>query len=148
MRRLWIGIAVAVVGVLLVPGVASSAAKKKHKADITVKAAVVGSSGNGNLIAGALSGPPGGAGAVVYRSQASGSDIAAKYTAFYEKGTLRGTSVVTPAAQPDGSTSFTGTLQVKSGTGRYKGAKGKDLKVTGNLANNVVTFHITGTIRY
>ena len=148
MRRLCIGIAVAVVGVLLVPGVANSAAKKKHKVDVSVRAAVVGTSGNSNIVAGELSGPPTGAGAVVYRSTPSGSDIAAKYTAFYKRGTLRGTSLLTPAAQPDGTVSFSGTLQIKSGTGKYRGAKGKDLKVTGALANNVITFHITGSVRY
>ena len=148
MRQLWIGIAVAVVGVLLVPGVAGSAAKKKHKVDVSVRAAVVGTSGNSNIVAGALSGPPTGAGAVVYRSTPSGSDIAAKYTAFYKRGTLRGTSLLTPTAQPDGTVSFSGSLQIKSGTGKYRGAKGKDLKVTGTLANNVITFHITGSVRY
>jgi hypothetical protein len=148
MRRLCIGIAVAVVGVLLVPGVAGSAAKKKHKVDVSVRAAVVGTSGDSNIVAGTLSGPPAGAGAVVYRSTPSGSDIAAKYTAFYKRGTLRGTSLLTPAAQPDGTVSFSGTLQIKGGTGRYRGAKGKDLKVTGALANNVITFHITGSVRY
>jgi hypothetical protein len=148
MRRLCTAIAVAVMGVLLVPGVASSVAKKKHKVDVSVRAAVVGTSGNSNIVAGTLSGPPAGAGAVVYRSTPSGSDIAAKYTAFYKKGTLRGTSLLTPAPQPDGSVSFSGTLQIKGGTGRYRGAKGKDLKVTGTLANNIITFHITGSVRY
>ena len=148
MRRLCIGIAVVVMGVLLVPGVADSAAKKRHKVDVSVRAAVVGTSGNSNIVAGALSGPPAGAGAVVYRSTQSGSDIAAKYTAFYKRGTLRGTSLLTPSAQPDGTVLFSGTLQIKGGTGRYRGAKGKDLKVTGALANNVITFHITGSVRY
>ena len=149
MRRLYMGIAVAVVGVLLVPGVASSAAKKKkHKVDITVHAAVVASSGDTNTVAGSISGPPGGAGAVVYRTKPAGSDLAATYTAFYKNGTVRGTTLVTPAAQPDGTTSFTGTLQVKNGTGRYRGAKGKDLKITGTAANNVLTFNIAGSIRY
>ena len=148
MRRLCIGIAVVVVGVLLVPGVADSAAKKKHKVDVSVKAAVVGTSGNSNIVAGTLSGPPAGAGAVGYRSTPSGSDIAARYTAFYKRGTLRGTSLLTATAQPDGSVAFSGTLQIKGGSGRYRGAKGKDLKVTGTLANNVITFHITGSVRY
>ncbi len=149
MRRLCMTIVVAVVGVLLVPGVAGSAAKKKkHKVDITVHAAVVGTVGDSNIVAGTLAGKPGGAGAVVYKTKPAGSNLAATYTAFYEKGTFRGTTLVTPAAQPDGTTSFTGTLQVKSGTGRFRGAKGKDLKITGTLANNILTFHITGTNRY
>lgn len=148
MRRLCIGIVVAVVGVLLVPGVAGSAAKKKHKVDVSVRAAVVGTSGNSNIVAGALSGPPTGAGAVVYRSTPAGSDIGARYTAFYKRGTLRGTSLLTPAPQADGTVSFSGTLQIKGGTGRYRGAKGKDLKVTGMLANGIITFHITGSVRY
>jgi hypothetical protein len=148
MRRLWIGIAVVVVGVLLVPGVADSAAKKKHKVDVSVRAAVVGTSGSSNTVVGTLAGPPTGAGAVVYRTTPSGSDIAAKYTAFYKRGTLRGTSLLTPAAQPDGTVSFSGTLQIKGGSGRYRGARGKDLKVTGTLASNVFTFHITGSVRY
>ena len=146
-RRLYIAIAVGVVA-LLVPGLAAAAAKKKHKVDITVHAAVVGSSGNSNTVAGTLSGPPQGSGAVVYKTKPAGSDLAATYVAFYERGTIRGTTLVTPAAQPDGTTSFTGKLQIKSGTGRYRGAKGKDLKITGSLANNILTFHITGTVRY
>jgi hypothetical protein len=78
----------------------------------------------------------------------SGSDLAATYTAFYKKGTLRGTTLVTPATRSDGTTSFTGKLQVKGGTGRYKGAKGKDIKITGTLSGNVLTFQLEGTVRY
>ena len=147
MRRLCIGIAVVVMGVLLMPGVADSAAKKRA-VDITVKAAVVDSANGVNTVAGALSGKPFGSGAVVYKSRSSGSDIAATYKAFYAKGTLRGTSLLTPTPQPDGSISFNGKLQVKGGTGRYRGAEGKDLKVTGTLANNLIRFHITGSVRY
>ena len=149
MRRLYIGIAVAVVGMLLVPGVAGSAAKKKkYKVDLVVHAAIVGSAGNSNTVAGEVSGKPFGDGAVVYRTHPSGSDVAATYTGFAKRGTLRGTTLVTPTAQPDGTTSFTGTLQVKGGTGRYRGAKGKDLTVTGTLKDDVLTFHITGRVRY
>ena len=148
MRRLCIGIAVVVMGMLLMPGVAGSAAKKKRAVDITVKAAVVDSANGVNTVAGALSGEPFGSGAVVYKSRASGSDIAATYKAFYAKGTLRGTSLLTPTPQPDGSISFNGKLQVKGGTGTYRGAEGKDLKVTGTLANNLIRFHITGSVRY
>ena len=90
MRRLCIGIAVVVMGVLLMPGVADSAAEKKRAVDITVKAAVVDSANGVNTVAGALSGKPFGSGAVVYKSRTSGSDIAATYKAFYAKGTLRG----------------------------------------------------------
>ena len=151
-RRLYIAIAVAVVA-LLVPGLAgaanpAAAAKKKHKVDIAVKAAVVGSSGTSNTVAGTLSGKPTGAGAVVYKTRPSGSDLAATYTAFFAAGTLRGTTLVTPTPQPDGTTSFTGTLQIKSGTGRFRGATGKDLKITGTLANNILSFKITGSARY
>jgi hypothetical protein len=133
---------------LLVPGLAGAAAKKKHKADITVHAAVVGTSGASNTVAGTLSGPPQGTGAVVYTTKPAGSDLAATYVAYYKRGTLRGTTLVTPAAQADGTTSFTGTLQIKGGTGRYRGAKGKDLKIVGTLANNILTFHVTGSVRY
>jgi hypothetical protein len=146
-RGLLILIFVAVVA-LLVPGLAGAAAKKKHKADITVHAAVVGTSGNSNTVAGTLSGPPQGTGAVVYKTKPAGSDLAATYVAYYKRGTLRGTTLVTPAAQADGTTSFTGALQIKGGTGRYRGAKGKDLKIVGTLANNILTFHITGSLRY
>jgi hypothetical protein len=146
-RWFYLGIVVVVVA-LLVPGIAGAAAKKKHKADITVHAAVVGTSGNSNTVAGTLSGPPQGTGAVVYKTKPSGSDLAATYVAYYERGTIRGTTLVTPTAQPDGTTSFTGTLQVKGGTGRYRGAKGKDLKIVGTLADNILTFHITGSVRY
>jgi hypothetical protein len=149
MRRLCIGIALTMVAMLLVPSVAGSAAKKKkHKVDITVQAAVVGTQGDSNTVAGTLSGAPGGSGAVVYKTKPAGADLAASYTAFYAKGTLRGTTLVTATPQPDGTVSFTGTLQVKSGTGRYRGAKGKDLKIEGKSANNILTFHITGSVRY
>ena len=55
---------------------------------------------------------------------------------------------MTATPQPDGTTSFDGTLQIAGGSGKYRGAKGKDLKVTGTLANNVFTFRITGSVRY
>src|ERR1044072_9072103 len=103
MRRLCIGIAVVVVGVHLVPGVADSAAKKKHKVDVSVRAAVVGTSGNSNIVAGTLSGPPARAGGVGCRSTPSGAGVAARYTAFYRRGTRRGTSLLTATSQPDGS---------------------------------------------
>ena len=150
-RRLHLVIFVAVVAVL-VPGLAgaanSKAAQKKHKADITVHAAVVGTSGNSNTVAGTVSGPPQGTGAVVYKTKPAGSDLAATFVAYYRRGTIRGTTLVTPVPQPDGTTSFTGTLQVKGGTRRYRGAKGKDLKVVGTLANNILTFRVTGSVRY
>ena len=147
-RRLYIGIAVVVVA-LLVPGLAgAAAAKKKHKVDIAVSAAVVGTSGDSNTVAGTLSGKPVGEGAVVYRTKPSGSDLAATYTAFAKRGTLRGTTLVTPAAQPDGTTTFTGTLQVKGGTGRYRGAKGRNLKLVGTLKDSIFRFQITGKVRY
>jgi hypothetical protein len=148
MRWLRIGIAVVVTGVLLTPGVAGSAAKTKRAVDITVKAAVVDSANGVNTVAGALSGKPFGSGAVVYKSRPSGSAIAATFKAFYAKGTLRGTSLLTPTSQPDGSISFNGTLQVKGGTGKYRDAEGKDLKVTGTLTNNRISFRITGGVRY
>ena len=148
MRRLTIGIAAVVMGVLLMPWVAGSAAKRKRTVDITVNAAVVDRANGVNTVAGALSGKPFGPGAVVYKSRTSGSDIAATYKAFYAKGTVRGTSLLTPTPQPDGSISFKGKLEVKSGTGKYRGATGKDLKVTGTLADNRIRFHITGSVRY
>jgi hypothetical protein len=145
-----IAIAAAVLALLALNAVGSPAATKKakHKVDLVVKAAVVGTNGNSNTVAGTFSGPPYGSGAVVYRSKPAGNDIAATYTGFTEKGTVRGTTLVTPTPQPDGSTAFAGTLQVKGGTGRYRGAKGKDLKVTGTFVQNVFTFQIKGTVRY
>ena len=70
MRRLYILIAVAVVGVLLVPGVAGSAAKKKRAVDVTAKAAIVAQAGGVNTVAGSLTGKPAGPGAVVYKARA------------------------------------------------------------------------------
>jgi hypothetical protein len=148
MRRLYIGIVVAVVGLLLVPGVAGSAAKKKRAVDVTAKAAIVDAAGGVNTVAGSLSGKPVGSGAVVYKARAAGSQVTSTYTAFAKGGTIRGTTAVTATPQPDGTTSFDGTLQIAGGSGKYRGAKGKDLKVTGTLANNVFTFRITGSVRY
>ena len=103
-----------------------------------------------NTVAGTFSGQPFGSGAVVYKTRPAGSDLAATYKAYNARGSLRGTTLVTPAPQADGSTSLTGTLQVKGGTGRYRGAKGKDLKIEGKFvpAENVFTFQITGSVRY
>jgi hypothetical protein len=149
---LLIATAVALVALLAVSAAGSSAATKKakHKVDLVVKAARVATTGASNTVAGTFSGPPYGTGAVVYKTQPAGNDIAAKYTAYTSRGTIRGTTLVTPTPQPDGSVAFAGTLQVKRGTGRYRGAKGKDLKITGNFvpAENVFTFQIKGTVRY
>ena len=149
-RPLLITIALAVLALFALSAAGSSAATKKanYKVNLVVKAALVGTNGNSNTVAGTFSGPPYGSGAVVYRTKPAGNDIAATYTGFTEKGTLRGTTLVTPTAQPDGSTSFTGTLQVTGGTGRYRGAKAKDVKVTGTFAGNIFTFQIKGTVRY
>ena len=149
-RPLLMTIAVAVVAVFALSVAGSSAATKKtkHKVDLVVKAAIVGTSGDSNTVAGTVSGKPFGDGAVVYRTHPAGSDLAATYTGFSKGGTVRGTTLVTATPQPDGTTTFTGTLQAKGGTGRYRGARGKDLKVTGTLAGNILTFQIKGTIRY
>jgi hypothetical protein len=147
MRRLHIPIAVAIVA-LLVPALAGAQAKKRRAVDIAVKAAVVDNAGGVNTVAGAISGRPIGSGAVVYRTRADGSELVSRYTAFARRGSIRGTTRVTPTPQPDGSTSFSGTLQVEGGTGRYRGARGRDLEIEGTLANNVFTFRITGTVRY
>jgi hypothetical protein len=150
-RRLSIAIAVAVIA-LLVPSVAGApaASKKKHKADVSVRAARVDTQGDSNTVVGTLSGAPLGSGAVVYKTKPAGSQLAATYRAFTAKGSFRGTSLVTPTPQADGSTAFAGKLQVKGGTGRYRGAKGKDLDITGRFdpVTNVFTFSIKGSIRY
>ena len=136
---------------LLVPSVAGApgATKKKRRSvDLVVKAARVATTGDSNTVAGTFSGPPFGVGAVVYKTRPAGADTAATYKAYTSKGTLRGTTLVTPTPQPDGSISFTGTLQVAGGTGRYRGARGKDLSVTGTFKDNVFTFQIKGKVRY
>ncbi|MGZ6707779.1 MAG: hypothetical protein ACXVFN_12675, partial [Solirubrobacteraceae bacterium] len=50
-------------------------------------------------------------------------------------------------AGADGSTPFTGTLTVKSGTGSFKGATGK-LKVTGSQNGDAFKAKLTGTATY
>ena len=106
--------------------------------------------GDRNTVAGTFTGPPYGTGAVIYKTRPAGSNIAATYKGFLTKGTVRGTSLVTPTPGPNGTISFTGTLQVTGGTGRYRGARGKDLQVTGtsNPQENTFRFEITGTVRY
>jgi hypothetical protein len=150
--RLVLGIAALAVALLaLAVATAPAATKKtKRKVDLVVKAARIATTGDSNTVAGAFTGPPYGSGVVVYKTRPAGNDLAATYKAYTAKGTLRGTTLVTPTAQPDGSTSFVGTLQVAGGTGRYRGAKGRDLKVTGAFvpAENVFTFQIKGTVRY
>jgi hypothetical protein len=148
MRRLCIGIAVAVVGVLLVPGVAGSAAKKKHKVDVSVRAAVVGTSGDSNIVAGTLSGPPAEPVRWCTGARRPGPTSRPSTRRSTRGAPCAGRASSPRRPQPDGTVSFSGTLQIKGGTGRYRGAKGKDLKVTGALANNVITFHITGSVRY
>ncbi len=137
---------------LLVPTVANApgAAKAKRKVDLVVKAAAVATTGDRNTVTGTFTGPPYGSGAVVYKTRPSGGNVAATYIGYTSKGTLRGTTLVTPAPQPDGTVNFAGTLQVKGGTGRYRGATGKDLKVTGSFSptDEVFTFQIKGTVRY
>ena len=149
--HLVLGIAVVVLA-LLVPTVATApgAAKKRRSVDLVVKAARVATTGDRNTVAGTFSGPPYGSGAVIYKTRPSGSDIAATYKGFLTKGTLRGTTLVTPTTMPDGTITFTGTLQVAGGTGRYRGAKGRNLVVTGSFSpqENVFTFSIKGTVRY
>jgi hypothetical protein len=150
--RLLLGIAGMAVALLVLAVATAPAATKKTKrtVDLVVKAARISTTGDSNTVAGAFSGPPYGSGAVIYKTHPAGTDLAATYKAYTAKGTVRGTTLVTPTPQPDGSTSFTGTLQVTGGTGRYRGAKGKDLKVTGTFvpAENVFTFQIKGTVRY
>jgi len=146
--RLALAVAAALV---LVVAPATGATKKKHSVDLSVRAARVATSGDSNTVAGTFTGPPYGKGAVVYvTTPAANNALAAKYTGYTAKGTVRGTTLVTPTPQPDGTTSFAGTLQVTGGTGRYRGARGKDLKVTGRFdpRENVFTFEITGTVRY
>jgi hypothetical protein len=125
--------------------------RKKYTVDLDVNAAIVASNGDRNTVAGTFTGPPYGSGAVVYKTRPGpGGAVAATYTGYHKKGTLRGTTLVTPTPQPDGTTSFNGTLQVTGGTRRFRRARGKDLKVTGTLspADNILHFEIKGTVRY
>jgi hypothetical protein len=145
-----IGIPVLVV-TLALSGATLADAKKKtnHKINLKSDLATVTTAGNRVVDAGVVTGTFGD-GAIIIRSTVAGTTITFKAIVWYVKGTVTSTGTLQAAAQPDGSTTYTGTGKVTRGTGRFRGARGP-FQVTGTSPPNDIshaTLQATGTLRY
>jgi hypothetical protein len=138
-----LALAALVIAAVAVPS-SIAAAKKSHKIDGTVTARSL----TGNIVTGTFKGTLG-SGAVVYvvTSGPNGTqnlDI----TSFQSNGAFKAKANVTLGTQPDGTTTVTGKGTINSGTGAYKGAKGK-FTTTGTIASDgLITAKITGTAKF
>ena len=144
----------AVLALLAFAAVASGAGKAtKHKISDAGTQRVLQTNGSTLTVTGTIHDKVGGDGATtatVTVPQATPNNLIVNATAFYKKGTVtvRGTIVATP--QPDGSATYAGTVTATSGTGIWKGVRGK-LTFTGTQTaqdQTLTTYTLAGTVRY
>lgn len=146
MRR----IAVLIAAVMLaVPGVAD--AKQKFR---TVKSSgtIFGhlaqpATPEGYAFAGFVSDSKLGEGATTSQGTFTGSTTTGSLTAFFDKGTIRGTFNFTATPNADGTIAFAGTTKYTGGTGAYKGAKGSGKTTATQDADGYTVFHYTQTLK-
>jgi hypothetical protein len=133
---------------------AAFAAKKAKQTSGVVWAGATHAEGQNLFVSGDFKDKLLGRGAIVYITQASGTQQAGVYqvtaktiTLYTTKGTLTGTGSATQTINSDGTSDVTnGKASLTKGTGAYKG---HSLKVTfsGPLTNGVYTFTYQGTYK-
>jgi hypothetical protein len=104
----------------------------------------------GSTLAGTTTGTLG-RGAVVYRtSPGPNNTIISTFTIFQEAGTLRGVATVTQTPGQNGApTTLSGTANIRSGTGRWRGARGRFTVAGTTAADGLITIRATnGRFRY
>lgn len=129
--------------------IASSAIARPtaHKINATGVAATVATQASGATLAGTLSDPGIGNGAVVYNTTNGGLQRVT-FTAFLAGGSFRGTLSVTLTPATGGGSTTVGTGKITGGTAKYKGAKGS-LQETGSIdSTGLVHYHVTGSVKY
>jgi hypothetical protein len=128
---------------------ASAGNAKRHDVSIEGSDAIVERGTNFVRVAGVVRGRPIRRGAIVQRVSAVSppGETTSSFTIFTKSGTISGTGRSTRTPQPDGSVQAVGSRTVKSGTGAYKGARGR-LRMEGVTRAGISTFRWTGTIRY
>lgn len=137
-------LALAALAALAIAPVADGAASTHRvKLNSTIFAAQIGSTPPGaSVYAGALVDPKLDHGAILY-SAAGTTAVHVTFHAYFALGSIGGTGHLTVAPGTDaGQATFTGSLKVTSGTGKYRKSHGK-LSVRGNINN---TGMITGTV--
>jgi hypothetical protein len=143
---------VAVLGIALVA--ASPAQAARYSLDGTVTIATLQSTGSPPIsgtdqYAGTYEGDFGSGAIVGTNAYGPVPNFQGTLRAFYKKGSVKGTLAGSGTPNPDGSISFSGTGEVNSGSGKYKGAKGK-FSFSGTAAANstVITYEVFGSVKY
>jgi lipopolysaccharide export system protein LptA len=140
---------VAAASLSLLAGAAVAHAATKHKATFTSDAHVLRSANNVTTWTGTVDGKLG-HGAVVLTTMPAGDHFEFAARALFPNGSIRVTGTDTAAQNPDGTFTFTGKLTVKSGTGKFKGAKGSATLSGATTAEDPARalYTITGTLTY
>jgi hypothetical protein len=132
-----------------------AAARSAHRVNLRFYIAQVLEPSSKLVDAGTVTGTFG-RGAVVARSTIPGGvvtpgmTISGRTMLWYVAGTLASKGTITLTAQPDGSTSYTGSGDITGGTGKFAGATGNGT-VTGTSPINDfghATLNWTGTVAY
>jgi hypothetical protein len=134
---------------IAVTGVAYAAKTKTIKIGGTMNAAIVKIGAGGKAtIAGVIQDRALGSGAVVFPQAGVGKGAKTKFTAFTDKGALKGRAVSDNSATGGKLTIANGKLTITSGTGRYVGAKGTGtFSGTQDQASSVLTLKYKGTVK-
>jgi hypothetical protein len=101
----------------------------------------------GYAFAGFVSDSKLGEGATTSQGSFTGSTTKGGLTAFFDKGTIRGTFHFTATSNADGTVTFAGTTKCTGGTGAYKGAKGSGQTTATQDADGYTVFHYTQTLK-
>jgi hypothetical protein len=143
-RRLLPVLSVALAAAVLAP---AATARSRHTVSVILRDTIVqrtlSAEGLVNTTAGAFTGRPFGAGAIVQRvrptpSPEGGERTRSTFTIFTKRGSLSGTGRSTRTPQPDGTVSVTASRRITGGTGAYKSATGR-LRVRGSRSTEGIT---------
>jgi hypothetical protein len=132
--------AVLVIATVLALAAPTAASAETVRFSGTAKVRVI----EGSTLAGTTTGTLG-RGAVVYvTSPGPNNTVVSTFTIFQRAGTLRGVATVTQTPGQNGApTTLTGTASIRSGTGRWRGARGR-FTVNGTIATEgLVTLRVT-----
>jgi hypothetical protein len=144
-----LALAVVAVAAVAVSGAEGKPAKAKRTLTInsTISAASVGTQGSQSVLAGTVTDPVIGHGAVVYLVS-GGTTQTGTFTSFSTRGSIHGTLTVTVITNPDGTLSTSGKATVTGGSLAFKHATGT-LTESGTIdKQNVVHAVVAGKIKY
>lgn len=133
-----IGLALTAVALIATP--AASAKTKTYKLHGNGIAGVAGAKDGNLIVAGPVYDAVVGDGAMLFLDATTGKSVVSPFTAYFAKGSFSGLAKLDAIVQEDGSIVYeNGRLEIKRGTGAYKGAKGAGTFGGGKTKDNMFT---------